>query len=549
MFSSDKLLHLVFASDQDTYYCNELLTPDLHKYLWLKLHERGYGCVYLLETENGALWVKGYGDKLAEPFAPKKSKWHFPMLSSKKTELQLWMVRQLTAKDPRRSALICSMKDFCEYFQAASWQPLLQELRTLDKRTGILILTAPPEAEGSLGNLLHSPVFEQLGERAIVELRGAGLCNLYKALHESMGGRMLFLNAFTSERVHAMVTRLLLESLDKTGDSGLQPELEAYLLQWMNNKRFRQLESQAGVRLPAPEQSFRNVFAALREAGAWKRLRTQAERVAKAGSIEDYAAGLDCSLVEDPACQMLIRRASDSFASRCVKLDLKDAIRENSPETESILSLQEEIHELAAEVRNREENRHLIAAVNKFLSEIPSTSQGKDMGTLRRLLFSIRFCLQWICIPESSEEETSILSIVELLYNYVACSGQYYQRVRNLALASAHRGLESKTMTVVTENQRREVETARRLLSNYEDVVRAQVYNFSPASSADAISHLAKTLTKELDEMRQAQELSQQEPENQPEPVPAEPAGDDSWMEEEYELTEADEVFIPFLHN
>ena len=99
-------------------------------------------------------------------------------------------------------------------------------------------------------------------------------------------------------------------------------------------------------------------------------------------------------------------------------------------------------------------------------------------------------------------------------------------------------------MSLVTENQQRKVEEARRLLSNYEDVVRAQVYNFSPASSADAISHLARTLTKELDEMQQAQEPSQPEPEPRPEP-----ARDDSWMEEEYELTEADEVFVPFMQN
>ena len=544
MFSSDKLLHLVFASEQDTYYCGELLMLDLHKYLWLKLHQQGYGCVYLLEAEDNSLWVKGYGDKLAEPYAPKKSKWHFPKLSGKKSELQLWLIRQLTAKDPRRAAVICSMKDFCEFFQAPSWQPLLQELGSLDRRTGILILTAPPEAEGSLGYLLRSPVFEQLGERSIMELRSASPCNLYKALQQSMGGRMRFLNAFTGERIHAMVTRLLLENLDKTGDSGLQPELEAYLLQWMNNKRFRQLETQAGVRLPSPEESFRNVFASLQEAGTWKRLRAQAERVAKAGSIEAYAAGLDCSCVEDSAHQMLIRRASDSFASRCAHLELKDSFRETSPEAEGILDLQEEIHQLAAEVRNREENRHLIGAVNKFLSEIPATSHGKDLGTLRRLLFSIRFCLQWICIPEGSEEETSILSIVDLLHNYVACSKQYSQLRRSLAQASAHQGLESKTMTLVTENQRRKVEEARRLLSNYEDVVRAQVYNFSPASSADAISHLARTLTKELDEMQQAQELSQPEAEPRPEP-----ARDDSWMEEEYELTEADEVFVPFVQN
>lgn len=552
MFSPNELLHFAFADGNDSYYCNELLVLDLHQYLWLKLHEQGYGCVYFLELSNDAVCLRTYGDRRAQDYTPDKAKiWPFARQRARNNGLRKWLLKTLGEKEPARSAIVCDLRDFCSYFEKDDWESFLRELAALERRNGILLLTAPPEAEATQSVFLNSPVFDRLRETGITELRDASLCDLYTAMYRNRPDRMVYLNAYTKERIHSLLTRMLLEDHKRTVDADLLPEMEDFLLQWMNNPELRAKEVQLERRMPAPDSRFQSACELLRREESWSQLTAKAAQIAKAGGIKAYLAALGCSLAEDPVSAVCVRRDPDSYAWRCTHLRLRLAGCSEEEQTK-ISQLLEEIRAHVCAPRNREENPQLAEAVNGLLPELQAADFAGDAGTVRRILFSINFCVQWISVPEKSSEEAAILTVLDKLRNYIECSKLYHNLQRSYALIRAGQSTgEYKLAALRARELEKEAEAARRTLNSYEDVVQAAVVKISLASVA-SVSGLVKSLSEELSQQNEEafRRLSEDwEPAlnalEEDEETDGEQSGASSEEEEEYILTEDDYDIMP----
>lgn len=544
MFSPNELLHFVFADRNDLYYCNELLALDLEQYLWLKLHEQGYGCVYYLKLEGDAVSIRTYGDRLARGYSPEKGKrWIFSKQKVRNNGLRKWILRALEEKDPERSAIICDLREFCDYFEGDDWTEFLSELAGFSRNNGILILTASPEAEASRPLLLNSPVFERLKESSVTELRDASPCDMYAALHRSKPEGMVYLNVYTRERVHSLLTRMLLEDSKRTVDCDLLPDIEDFLLQWMNNPELRRLEPQMEKHMPQPDSRFRGVYEKLRREECWNQLTAKAGQIAKAGGIQRYVESLGCALAEDPVGAVCVSRDSDSYAGRCLRLKLRPTGC-GPEEREEIIRLQEEIRSQVRAPRNREENPNLVEAVNSLLPELHAADLIGDVGTLRRILFSIKFCIQWICVPEQSEEEAAILTVLEKLQGYIECSRLYHDRQRSFSLIRADQASGRNKLTAKAMRQLEDqAEAARRMLSTYEDVVQAAVVEIS-VSSASSISSLVNRLSEALSQQNEAT-VSKLEKDWTPESAEDEALPEPEPEPEEYILNQNDFDLMP----
>lgn len=497
LFSPNDLLHYVFADGNDLYCCNEVLALDLNQYLWLQLHEQGYGCVYYLDLDGDEASVRTCGDKLAQSYTPEKPHWGLNRQRIINSGLQKWILKQLTEKGPRRSAIVCELHEFCSTFSGADWMDFFKDLAALGKRTGIIVLTAPPEAEASRSYFMNSPVFDNLRETGITGLRTASRCDMYTAMHRSMPDRMLYLNAYTAERIRSMLTRILLEDPKLTMDCDLLPEMTDYLLQWMNNPELRKKDGALEKLLPAPDDSFRSVYDRLRREECWSQFTAKAMQVSKAGGMQRYAEDLGCSLAEDPVGAVCVRRDPNSYAGRCLNLRLRSAAKEGE-EQAKIRDLLEEIRRQVVAPCNRDENPKLADKVNSLLPELSSADLTGDAGTVRRILYSINFCIQWIWVPPRSSVESSILTVLDKLQGYIELSRSYYDQKQNLAIARSNQALgKSKLADRALKQMEDKVETTRRMLSSYEDVVQASVVELSMAS-ANGVTKLVQNLTDDL---------------------------------------------------
>ena len=192
MFSSNDLISFVFANENDVYYRSDLLKLNLNQHLWHLLHRR-FDSVFFLRAEGDCLQPWSFGDSKGGACTKFKDNLIFG-----KAEKQLcnWMRDQLRNRAGHTTAIVCSLRDFCQVLSDKRWREPLQGIADDRSRTGIFVLTASPVAEDSVELLLNSPVFEYLRETAITELRGGELRELYSWIKRRKENSCFFFNEF-----------------------------------------------------------------------------------------------------------------------------------------------------------------------------------------------------------------------------------------------------------------------------------------------------------------------------------------------------------------
>lgn len=500
MFSPNACLQFVFANKNDTFYGFESLALDLDRFLWLRLLNQGYTQVYFVERAEDSFCVSAFGDSAFPIVTPEKPKLfqRFKGAKAKGDALCSWILKQLWTKDPDRAAIVFRLKDFCEYFSQERRKEFLTKLASQEKRTGILILTSSAEAEGSKRYFLNAPVFESLGEQSVLRMRTAKPCDMYAVMYREMPERMLFLNVFTAERIHCILSRVLLEEPERTAELRLRKSMEDYLLQWMNNPPLRSTAKKRDELLPSPDVLFRDLYLWLKKNENWNLLASKAMQVEAAGGIQNYLSELGCECVEDPVNAVGIRRSADSYAGRCLRLRLKTQTIAESGEREKIAGLLDAIRTKVLSPRNREENAGIREMIELFLSELPAADDCGDAETVRRLLFSIDFCIDQLHAKQDSPEEAAILAVIEQLKNYIDCSLLYHNRRRNLALGRRSLRSGDNRLTGKALQQLEDEESAAlHLLETYEDAVQASIVKLA-SSPPSTFTELAKSLSEEV---------------------------------------------------
>lgn len=506
MFSSNELLQFVFGDEMDTYYCRGAISLDFKQYLWLKLHESGYKRILFLEMSGDILQIKTFSEKDFQKIGGKTLMKKFKsLLLGKKNDIIYWIMNQLGEKQTERTAVVCSLQDFCTYFSSGEYKDSLHDLAVMGKRTGTMVLTVPVEVECSREYFLGSPVFEYLHDNGIVNIRTAANCDMYATMFHYNPDRMIFLSTYTAERIHNIFDRIFLEEPQRFLELSVRKEMEDFIFQWMNNKEFRDLTT-ARERYPSHELLFKELFRWLKKSDNWNRLAAKAMQVSQTGGMAGYLRNMKCTPVYDFENAVSLRRKPGSYADRCMRLHLNLSKYNNSKEYERMNELVESIHTRVKSSLNHTDNTLIKDEILRFLDRLITADRDGDEGTVRRILDSIDFCAAWIWVEKQSQIESDVLTIVKQLKEYVDCSDAYGLRLRSLEIAKKSSLSGNHKLTVYAVKQQEiEIVNALRVLNVYEDVIQASILNLASATTA-TISEIAKSLPEEIVRQKEAAE-------------------------------------------
>lgn len=488
MFLSNDLIHLVFADETDTYYCNDLLKLNLHQYLWLKLHEK-YSAVYFLTPSENTFSVKTYGDLRCAAYEPGRGLWTLLRAESEMGKLLKWVHKQLTSKRSEAAAFVCSLEDFCKTLEYQDAVSALEGIAREKDRTGILVLTVPVSVEKCRDLLLHSPIFEYLHENAVLDIRTGPLRDLYGAIRRSKGESCVFLNAFSQEHIYPV---LLHAALEQRGRFLSQKDMETaagYLVRYLASMELQRDYPLFESRAPSFCMRFQDLYEQLKNDDVWKRLmdRCLKERDLTGNQTEntEYATGFH--IVWD----------NSHYAGKCMTLQIPGGIKRIDTEAERAADILLAIQRELLRPKNRDENSMLCAGATNFLNCLEGVSHD-DLDTYKRVLKAVQFCVTWMYIQEQSEGEKLASQIVKSLETYITISNQCHQTRRKIKI-----GQESApgTLTDMAIQQAQDKLAAfERALRECQDLVRAFIVNLSMTSSSpDNIMERIEALKQEVE--------------------------------------------------
>lgn len=507
MFSSNDLIQLVFANENDIYYDSSLLKPDLDQYLWFKLHKQQYSTVYFLSPENGGS-IKTFGDVSRKSFDESADGGFKKLFSGKKNHdaLGSWMLRQLNLKQSESAAFVCALSDFCDIFKDPIHKPALSAMASSDKRTGIIVLTLPANVDKSAKLLLESPVFDYLNETAITDVRGGDLRDMFTAIFKAKHERdsCCFVNEFTKGAALGVLTNVVIEDMS---DCPSRAELECaaeYLAQYVNNPALHRIDRV--LRSCRPDMPRREVYLQLRNDEVRRKLFEKAGAVRRHGGLLAYMKYLACEPVDLNAAALHITRDPDSCAGRCLAHrppKNADSVAVQGEPASNILS---GIRNEAMQPKNRPENEKMAREAKEFLREAETEAEKGDLETYRWAIYSVRLCMQWLYVaPDESEgsEESSILSIIKNLHNLLSLSSNYYTIRRNLSYSEAHMGY-GKMSAVTMQQTKSMVHSYEKKLELLQDLVPAKIMKLSTQGiSLKEMKDLAQSLSDEIDDVKE----------------------------------------------
>lgn len=399
MFTQNSLINIVFADPNDTIYTESLFEfNDVNRYIWYELH-RGGSCssVYFMKKENNSFSLSTFGDKNTEPFQS-------GLLGSKNAKLGRWMIKKLTEKR-ERCAFVCPFSDFCELMEQKEWRDCLSDLigiRNDPKRTGMIILTAPPFAEDTRARLLSCSVFDYFSVNGaqnclcpqITMCRDSKKENLYAALSNSLGDACVFLNRFTYERICALLLRHTIQH--GTDIFGELPEMAKYLTAVLNSVEFRlgqifpELSDANGM------TEYKTLYQKLDDPGLLAEIRKNS---AQAKTKKNLSA-------DEPPIYY-----RDERLNNCLRLKLPECTAD-----EHSSSVLYNIKRELLSVVNREVNQNIL----KKLSELcvwfnPCNITREDGQIVHMLTDYLNFYVKWLYTDAGSPEEKKVLDIAELI--------------------------------------------------------------------------------------------------------------------------------------
>lgn len=494
MFASNDLIHLVFADETDTYYCDNLLKLSFHQYLWLKLHEK-YSSVYFLSRSENTFSVKTYGDLKGTAYEPSRNFWDFLGFESEMGKLLKWIQKRLTARRSESAAFVCSLEDFCQTSEYQDSAGALESIAKEKDRTGILVLTVPVSVEGSKNLLLYDPVFKHLRENAVLDVRTGALREMYGSLKRNKGESCVFLNTFSRDRVYSILLHVVMEQRGRFLSRKDMEAVTGYLVRYLASLELQRDHPLFKSQTPSPYMRFQDLYIQLKDEDVWKRLTGRClggknpadDRAENAGPAGEYCVIWDKS----------------SYAGKCMTLQIPNGIKRLDTEDERAADILLAVQRELLRPKNRSENDMLTGKAALFLKKLEAVSHD-DLGTYKRILEAIRFCVTWMYVPKQSEEERQISKIMEFLERYVEISDKCHQARKNVELN--RQKVTSGTLTDKSIQQAQDKLAAwEKMLREYQDLVGALIMNLSMTTFSDNIVEQMEELKQEIEKHHSAQ--------------------------------------------
>lgn len=415
MFQPKKLINLLFANAQDTYYAEGLLKfEDLNRYIWYLIHkELNYDVVYFLKERQSQFEVSGFGEKKYIRFEPKS-------FSFKNTQKQFgeWMKERL--KDEKiKCAFVCSLGDFCRLLERKDYEFLLEELIKLEsstERRGFILLTAPTSVEDSKELLLESPVFANQVVGKSLGCLCAPILNLryetnehafdylYDELSRQMRSACTFLNRFDGNTIDGIMNHLILR--ENISVKECDPEsMRVYLNDILNSEEFYTGQILREFFEDGPLE-FRSLYKKLCSPDNRKLIKT----------TYDYS-----DFVGKESMVPIFYR--DPTIRQCMTLKLPEKFSSCTRGAEKLL----EMKKLLRKVKNLKINPAILTEMGTTVSIYNEVLQSNnaDERTLCLLLSFLHYCAAWLYAEAGSDQESRAFSLSEIIGNYMSIREAY----------------------------------------------------------------------------------------------------------------------------
>lgn len=508
MFEPNKFIHFVFADERDQYIRESLLKLEFDQYLWIKLKNAGYNNVFFMSASarQDSFDIRSFSDSSYEIFKPR-----CPWLIDSNNQFQKWMLGQLK----NQAAIVCPLSDFCRVLDKGEWYPLAKALLSMTKRTGIIVLTAPPYVEDTRDFLLKSKIFGtavngQYLCPAVAAVRENQGCNPYTELKAHMGDSFSFFNVFTKERLRALLINLLFKrgELSRLTSEVTPDRLTEYLYYYFHCLKMRQTEPLFGREDIQEDSSFRTLYKKMDAREVMEKLFLRTRELLETGDVSEGLERRYGRITESGV--HILRR--DELLCQCSRLQLPPGMKKDETRDRAFKRLSD-IRKMLASPKNTAENEKVRKSLRGFLDLTKAVLDEQDYDTFGRLLYAIKLCLQWMYVEEGTDKEKEICQILDNLEkNYIALSRETFSTDRSLRVFA--RRYDKNDMSVAGRIDRKNFEqysAAKKILEEQlavcESVVISSVENLRASVSTDLVREAGdqlKRMMKELEDKRQA---------------------------------------------
>lgn len=542
VFSSKELISFVFANENDIYYSEDLRKRNLNQYLWETLHEN-YETVYFLSAEDNRFRVRTFGDLSGDIAGLEKQAkpklWSF-LGSSEQEKFSSWLLRQLCAKPGKAAAFVCPIEDFCAVLSRDCWEDTLRDIAQEKRRSGIFVLTASATAEHTKDLLLNSPVFDRLGETAVTDVREGGLREIYSAIQKSKRDSCLFLNTFTRERIRNLLLRLSVEYPQRNISCRELDILSGYLMLYLHDLKKQQAEPFLEHLPPIGYLHYQELYDQLAKESVWARFMQHS-----AGYVQSVQDQIFPDLSDSFDIQAPVLRDPKCYAGKCMMLKLPKWVCDQDCEGSRPEKLLEKIRKEVSRPKNKPENEEIIAAIEDFLNQLDSVTEG-NLDAYILLLLAVEFCVSKVYTAPDAEEMERIRALIARIHSGAMLTWQCFQTQQHL---SSYRTLNSAgplyQKTISQLQDRAAILEAQR--KQYTDLISASILQFAiPTVTTDIMKRLDE-LTREAEQMETAEQATPA-PAAEPEPTPAaepEPEEDTPAFDDEFFFRPEDYTYIP----
>ena len=467
MFPSQQLISYVFANPGDEYRGGDLLTLNLQQYLWKSLHQQ-YRTVYFLNSSNGrSFTTRTFREQQAtQPANPKF--WQSP-----EEVFGKWLLTQLR----QSAAFVCPMDTFCQVFSQAEWSPILKQIISDSKRTGIFVLTASPYADDSRTYLMNSPVFELLREHIVTDNRGLNQ-SIYKAIRRDKPKNCCFLNDFTPDRISDLLLHICAAYPDRylcTQDRlALAEDLAARL------QKGQDISGQQNISQPVMYRTYRWLYEQLCNQTVWDHL-TAPDR-----NRLSFCESQALPILHSPVC----------CAGKCISLQLPAwAHEQKDANGKSPVDILNDIHHLIAAPGNCPENKDLTSAACDFMKQLNELDKD-DIDTCILLLDALRFCAKWIHIRRENTNYEEVFRILNGLKICTTDSVSCFRGNRDLSAMEANPPVSGQEWLALMKS-RKKLNEKISTLQSYVSLLKANIFTMETSGYTD-IGNLMDVYTKEM---------------------------------------------------
>jgi hypothetical protein len=267
-----------------------------------------------------------------------------------------------------------------------------------------------------------------------VDLRKNPDAELYTGLKERKRDACLFLNAFTEERLYALLLHLALKKESCNLGQQQLKRMAEYLAQYLNNRKLRMqgtLSRSGNGPLSAIisfNPLYREVYdALLDDQNAWDSLVRESEHVAAAENIQQYLALTDCPYVNVQEIAVCVERDQNGYAGKCIQLQIPEEMCGCTVGEMPAEKMLADIQQRCRSPRCAAENDQVVAAIVTFLDQFGRAKRSRDTQCALWALYAIHFCVQWVNLSPGSKEVDSVLKVVELFNTHLALSEAYFR--------------------------------------------------------------------------------------------------------------------------